>query len=866
MRVIVNESQYNKILIKENADHKNAQEWASYLSGTLLVNILKLDIGEDVFTHKNLNNKLKTYKFFKNLPIESIIVSIIKNKNLYEDVKIDINYNPYWTTIVEDKRGKKYIKDVEFEVVTYLPNDLTQSNIKKLQSQILEKLTDEFIKIYHWFEKNKEIIPPYSLSPEPLQEIKLYTTEPDLNLGSLGDEIDVLNLIVHDITSKPIHILNVKEDEVMIDMSSFTTDQINNIEKKIKGYFPDTKVKLNSGEKTLSFIHVDDIEAEKELFKNWYEDDEEIEYTQDEDTEEIVVSADEEFIVPIPNSNEVYKNNHYFLKDPPNEKVEVKYVYDFLRRKGLSSEQAAGILGNIYHESVFNTGIIGDGGSSMGLCQWHKSRLKKLSSFAKIKDKNITDKDLQLDFLWNELMGRYKSVLNKIKKSTTVKDASFIWASQYEGCEGCKNKDSGTNKIRSKKGEEYYEQYKGSNIKKKEKDKKVTPDGSKLSKIQFDRIPGTTDYRSGQPTLDQLAYIMKNYGIKNVIRLNAGSGHGAASNTDGKIVTTAAEREVVEKYGGKLYPVEGGKYPFVDAHNPRYGDGDKGYTGTIAEVLPILDKGHTLIHCTHGADRTGYVVASYLKDRKNWDDEQKLWDYTLKYNGWCGRGDFIGSGFDTYATSFIEGKMTQSKFDELCKNRTDTKKIKTDYSPPTTLNIHQHPTNLKILFIGDSQTAGRTSYAHLLKEKSKGTTTIDAVASRNTEQMLSALKKVNNIGQYNVIVIMGGGNDSWRDNEEYSIKNFTAMYNYVKNANPDAILIAITNPTKKHLPDYNIKWPSNDMIAQWVKNNTLTTHVINANKLGKDYFKVDDFHLNQQGQDWIYGKLQNILKKNKFNI
>ena len=82
MRLIVNETQYNKILLEEHKNFKEAEKWSSYLSSTLLTHILKLEIPEDVFTYKNLKNKLNTYSFFKSLPIESIIINIIKKNAL----------------------------------------------------------------------------------------------------------------------------------------------------------------------------------------------------------------------------------------------------------------------------------------------------------------------------------------------------------------------------------------------------------------------------------------------------------------------------------------------------------------------------------------------------------------------------------------------------------------------------------------------------------------------------------------------------------------------------------------------------------------------------------------------------------------
>tara|TARA_Y100000034_G_scaffold108009_1_gene138052 strand:+ start:332 stop:1009 length:678 start_codon:yes stop_codon:yes gene_type:complete len=134
----------------------------------------------------------------------------------------------------------------------------------------------------------------------------------------------------------------------------------------------------------------------------------------------------------------------------------------------------------------------------------------------------------------------------------------------------------------------------------------------------FAEIPGGRgNYRTNQPTLEQFRYIFEKYPqIKTVIRLNKEEGTG---------VTIEAEKNLVES-SGRIFK-------FVSAHQG-YVKG-KGYTKSIAEVVPSLKRGHTLIHCTAGADRTGYLVAAYLKDIgfRNWNKED-LWNYTIGYNRW----------------------------------------------------------------------------------------------------------------------------------------------------------------------------------------------------------------------------------------
>jgi len=470
----------------------------------------------------------------------------------------------------------------------------------------------------------------------------------------------------------------------------------------------------------------------------------------DEPEEVIDVSEDTSFVVPIPNDNIKVVGRHKFLISPANEKVDVEYVFDFFKGKGLKDYQSCGILGNIFHESVFNTGIIGDSGKSMGIVQWHKSRLKQLSQYSKIKDKPITDKDLQLGFLWNELNGTYSYALKKLTDSTTIKEASFEWASKFEVCAGCQTEGSPTNKKRMEKGQAYLEEYsvpddvpdipfrnktegnafrKWVNDNHKEYADKIDLDptghwkegqkhfkgymlkawnkygkeyvdgdyyeeleeissndgGCELSKCQFrvegggckpfddlspdsknriggglnfDKIPdGKNNFRSAAPSAEQMLYILQNNpDIKKIISFDDGR--------DDEEMKNVEEKKFIECYNDKYGTTI--KWVRVDAEKGL--KSGKGYVGTLNEVLPSLGDGDTLIHCTHGADRTGYVVAKHLKDVLGWTNE-KLWGYTVKYNSWEGKGGYICKGTNVKYLNYLEGFYPLSEWCKKDKNK-----------------------------------------------------------------------------------------------------------------------------------------------------------------------------------------------------
>lgn len=104
-----------------------------------------------------------------------------------------------------------------------------------------------------------------------------------------------------------------------------------------------------------------------------------------------------------------------------------------LKEYGWSKEAAAGIVGNLHHESGgLNSHIWGDRGSSYGLAQWNGPRRKALAEFSTNIGKPVDDIDTQLQFLNHELMTDYSDVADKLRKAKTPEDAAFIFSRDYE--------------------------------------------------------------------------------------------------------------------------------------------------------------------------------------------------------------------------------------------------------------------------------------------------------------------------------------------------------------------------------------------------------------------------------------------------
>ena len=70
------------------------------------------------------------------------------NKENNKEPNIDINYYPYWTTVVNN-----ILVDVEFDVEVF---SLDKINLKTVKYDIETYLLKELIKVNNWYKENKE--------------------------------------------------------------------------------------------------------------------------------------------------------------------------------------------------------------------------------------------------------------------------------------------------------------------------------------------------------------------------------------------------------------------------------------------------------------------------------------------------------------------------------------------------------------------------------------------------------------------------------------------------------------------------------------------------------------------------------------
>jgi len=114
-----------------------------------------------------------------------------------------------------------------------------------------------------------------------------------------------------------------------------------------------------------------------------------------------------------------------------------RQVYQYLTEQmGLPSSSACGILANIEQESGFNPNIVGDQGTSYGLCQWHAGRFSALKAYCRGKNMDYQTVAGQMAYLRYELENTYASLLAELRVQSNDADgayrAAYLWCVEFE--------------------------------------------------------------------------------------------------------------------------------------------------------------------------------------------------------------------------------------------------------------------------------------------------------------------------------------------------------------------------------------------------------------------------------------------------
>ena len=112
-------------------------------------------------------------------------------------------------------------------------------------------------------------------------------------------------------------------------------------------------------------------------------------------------------------------------------------VFDYLTTELMLSDAAAcGVLANIEHESAFQPTIVGDKGTSYGLCQWHNERFSALRGYCSAIGLDYRTVPGQMAYLKYELGSKYTSLLLSLQAIDNTPEgaykAAWLWCIQFE--------------------------------------------------------------------------------------------------------------------------------------------------------------------------------------------------------------------------------------------------------------------------------------------------------------------------------------------------------------------------------------------------------------------------------------------------
>lgn len=162
-------------------------------------------------------------------------------------------------------------------------------------------------------------------------------------------------------------------------------------------------------------------------------------------------------------------------------------IWNFLKSKGLNDYAVAGIMGNLEKESGLDpcnlqnsynkklnisdadyTAVVDAGAypdfvtdkAGYGLVQWtYWSRKKALLDYAKASGTSISDLNMQLAFMWQELQG-YKAVMTVLNSAASVREVSDIVLHKYEQPE---DQSVAVEEKRAASGQTFFDRFTGSN-------------------------------------------------------------------------------------------------------------------------------------------------------------------------------------------------------------------------------------------------------------------------------------------------------------------------------------------------------------------------------------------------------------------
>ncbi len=172
--------------------------------------------------------------------------------------------------------------------------------------------------------------------------------------------------------------------------------------------------------------------------------------TKKEENPLVIINNNPEEPIETTNNSTTTNNSHTPKITKDDQKKTAIYLMNGLIKRGLKPHQAAGIVGNLWEESKFNSGMtVNDLGVTGGaLASWRGERLNALKEYAKKQRKPWTNIDVQLDYLVSTIS---PDITKRLEKARDAHEASEAWA-HYERYAGYDNKLSSARKYQKTQG------------------------------------------------------------------------------------------------------------------------------------------------------------------------------------------------------------------------------------------------------------------------------------------------------------------------------------------------------------------------------------------------------------------------------
>ena len=223
MKLIVNESQYSKLLVEQRGFSKVADDWAHIVVAEVMRYLFKID-GSDILLMNNLPLKFGDKEFFKGLPINNVMINVNTNVIEGSEGSADASYSPKHSHIETDDitSNGEVIEDVEFNLDIDIPESVDlEHDYAPIHDYLIQMFTHELLHVYEWYNRGLK-------DPAEKKDCMFMFSEGNMN-GNIVDRIAYLiytqqsfevNAFIHQ-ASKMLKMKDIKSyDEFMDELES----------------------------------------------------------------------------------------------------------------------------------------------------------------------------------------------------------------------------------------------------------------------------------------------------------------------------------------------------------------------------------------------------------------------------------------------------------------------------------------------------------------------------------------------------------------------------------------------------------------------------------------------------------------------